>query len=63
MRDYEALLVCFRSEQLDAAEMQAHMIDDAEFAAYVNERLLEIRKPDIAPNQKSHLVCAGKFAV
>jgi hypothetical protein len=33
------ILACFRSEQMTAAELLAHMADDADFAEYVREQL------------------------
>jgi hypothetical protein len=36
---HEALLACFRSEQMTAAELLAHMAEDEGFAAYVAERM------------------------
>lgn len=60
MLDYEALLTCFRSEQLSAAEFLAHMANDAGFSAYVEGRLQEASSLNAAPNQKSHLAYAGK---
>lgn len=60
MRDYEALLICFRSGQLDAAEMQAHMADDAGLAAYVNSHLQATSLFAAAPNKKSLPERAGK---
>lgn len=32
---YANLLACFRSEQMSAAELLAHMAEDADFAEYV----------------------------
>jgi hypothetical protein len=36
---HEALLACFRSEQMTAADLLAHMAADAGFAEYVRERM------------------------
>lgn len=39
MEQYEALLACYRSGQMSAAQMQEHMRDDAVFAAYVKKEI------------------------
>lgn len=36
---YELLLACFRSGQMNAAQLQEHMRDDPAFAAWVKERV------------------------
>jgi hypothetical protein len=33
------LLACFRSEQMTAAQLLAHMAEDADFAQYVRENV------------------------
>lgn len=37
MGGYQALLACFRSGQMSAAQLQEHMRADAVFAAYVKK--------------------------
>lgn len=39
MKQYEALLACYRSGQMSARQMQEHMRDDPAFAAYVKKAL------------------------
>jgi len=36
---YELLLACFRSGQMNAAQLQEHMRDDPAFAEYVRARV------------------------
>jgi hypothetical protein len=36
---YANLLACFRSEQMNAAQLLAHMAEDADFSQYVMERM------------------------
>lgn len=36
--DYQSLLACYRSEQMSAAQLQAHMEADPAFAAFVDAR-------------------------
>jgi hypothetical protein len=36
---YADLLACFRSDQMTAAQLLAHMAADADFAEYVREQL------------------------
>jgi hypothetical protein len=37
--EHADLLACFRSEQMTAAELLAHMAADADFAEYVRENV------------------------
>jgi hypothetical protein len=37
--NYPDLLTCFRSEQMTAAQLLAHMAEDAGFADYVRENV------------------------
>ena len=41
--DYEALLACYRSEQMSAAQLQAHMDGDPDFEMFVGSRMGEGR--------------------
>lgn len=38
MKQYEALLACYRSGQMSVRQMQEHMRDDPAFAEYVKKQ-------------------------
>lgn len=42
--EYEALLACYRSEQMSAAQLHAHMDDDPDFETFVRSRMGEGQK-------------------
>ena len=41
MEKYETLLICYRSGQMSAAQLQEHIRDDPAFAEYVRLRLTQ----------------------
>jgi hypothetical protein len=44
--EYEALLACYRSEQMSTAQLLAHMDEDAAFESFVRARVNDRASPE-----------------